>query len=1077
MLLDDFLIEYHTRNQTLSAIWSWTGGRQQGLLTLRGPVGCGKSWLLRGLALQAQEHSFVPILLEQSDGESFSALLWRLLDATEYLLDIEGEFLRMTVAHALYQSGPAHAFLAYLSWLSGELQGNFLVLLDGPRGPLDASFLSSPSQYPEGVYVLVTGLQSSEADELDLDPEAPVHMGELQGYLRKRLGKASSRQVKKIVELSEGSWRRASYYVRLLGHGYEGALPPADGLYEALLENLARRVGEDTFRRIHLEILILLSVAQVPVNSDLMGCWGLPQAEQDFALFELRDFLNTDGEGSQLEALFTGEHYSLQSRELADWIRDNPAWRDRVDEAHRRVISPALELRDPRWTQSMGSDGEYYALCFLEHHLQASGRAADLSRVSADPLYVERCWDLSRLAREQGYEEIGAQLILIAAARLAAQPAPGAEAARRLTDVQAETSNVLTQLGRYADAAAWAERALEGLKNEETTRDPEWRDLRVQCLLCLADPYLLMGMVEQANGLFEDALTLLKADERPDHSKTIHALRGIARSQRAVGRIREALSRGDEAISLARQLTANEGEEWADYFFDVLMEQGDYLRLLADEEQEQRGPLEIMALRWETLRNLREARALYERFEWPEDLELASLFLEESTILFELEKWSEAEERLSRALSIYQQQPDIQPGEVASLEYLRSQALTLMNRIGEASVTLNHLMTPEILDNLELSERALVLFFRAKVLSHQGHLTAAETQLNEAVSLYRKAISHGSDDLRLELVSAKVYQARVSARRGRLERALTVCKQAARSLANATDGDEEDGDDAPYLEIADLKELEAWILFHRRQFRLGLRRADEALAALDHVSANDNEVDIETERSVTLATRALLLSGQKNYEAALVACDRAVEIETRRSQEGYDSAMMWLALHLGARARILRESGRAAEAVKECERALGLLENLPTNQQGHIGPYLASLSHELAQALSVEGQFVRAGAASERALQILESEMRQDKEYLIAALVETATTWLGSQVALARQEPARLFLALSRFFGSWSSWEKFRESERPSAFLEAAIQRLRTWVRAQGEPLLTHWVGHAPPELRDLLSRAALPEE
>jgi tetratricopeptide (TPR) repeat protein len=1071
LLLDDFLIEYYPRSQTLSAIWSWVRARPQGLLSLRGDLGCGKSWVLRGLAVNAHEYGYIPILLEQSEEESFTVLLWRLLDATEFLLEIEGEFLRMTVAHALYQSGPAHAFLAYLSWLSGELQGNFLVLLDGVRGPLDAGFLSSPSQYPDGVYVIATGLRSQESDEFDVNPVAPVHVTELQGFLKKRLSKPGSKQVKKIVDLSQGSWRMASYYTKLIASGYTAPLPPPEELYQTLFERLAERVGEDVFRRVHLEILILLAVAQVPVNSDLLRSWGLPQQALEFALFELRDFLNTDGEGSQLEALFTGEHYSLQSRDLGEFIRNKPAWRDRIDEAHRRVVSPSLNLRDAHWSQSMGSDGEYYALCFLEHHLQASGRSADLARVSEDLLYVERCWGFSRLAREQGYDEIATQLILIAATKLSfSKIDQGPQALRRLADVQAECSNLLTQLGRYADAAVWAEKSLDQIKNEDSTREAEARDLRVQCLLCLADPYLLMGMVEQANHLFEEALAMLRTDDRSDQSKTIHALRGLARSLRAVGKIREALVRGEEAIRLARDLTAAEGEEWANFLFDVLLEQGDYLRVLADEDQEPRGPLEIMALRWETLRNLREAGALYEKFDWPVDVELATLYLEESTILFELEKWSEAEERLSRALKIYRDLPDIQPGEVASLDYLRSQALTLMNRIGEASITLNRLMTPEILDNLELSERALVMFFRAKVLSHQGHLSAADSQLQEAISLYRKAVAQGTEDLRLELVSAKVYQARVAARRGRLERAMTLCRQAARSIASMTDEDE-----PPFLEVADLRELEAWILLHRRQYRLALARSDVAIWALEQVSSNDNEVDVETERSVTLATRALILAGQKDYPAALAACERSIEIETRRSQEGYDSATMWLALHMGSKVRILREGfgvERADEAVSVCEKALTMLEGLPANQQFHIGPYVASLSHELAQALLLDGRKEMALTVSERVLKILEAEMRQDKEYLVAALVDAARTWLTCQVALSAQDPQRLFLALSRFFGSWSSWSRFLELEQDSVFLAQAERKLTMWLNKQGEPLITHWLDHAPADLRTLLVHA-----
>ena len=86
---------------------------------------------MRGLAVGAQERGALPLYLERSPEESFTSLIWRLVDSTEFMLDTDGEGLRLQVSQRLYESSPAEALLAAMQWLTQEVDGSFLILFDG----------------------------------------------------------------------------------------------------------------------------------------------------------------------------------------------------------------------------------------------------------------------------------------------------------------------------------------------------------------------------------------------------------------------------------------------------------------------------------------------------------------------------------------------------------------------------------------------------------------------------------------------------------------------------------------------------------------------------------------------------------------------------------------------------------------------------------------------------------------------------------------------------------------------------------------------------------------------------------
>lgn len=1063
MLLDDFFTEYWPREETLEEVWSWVLGRTHGHLHLCGPTGCGKSWLIRGLAVGSQERGAFPLYLEKTSDESFTSVVWRLVDSCEFMLDVDAEGLRLTVSQALYESTPQQAFLAATTWLTQEVDGGFLILLDGFDETSELAELPHWRDFPEGIYLVTAGRARHPVDQFVLKPTHSRNLQELEGYLRRALGESQEQRVEAILALCQGNWRWGYYYTLLIKWNCD-PLPEPNQLFDTLLDTLSRKVGAELFRTVHLEILLLLAVAQVPANLELLKAWGLPADQLGFALFELRDLLSNDGEGSQYDALFTGEHYSLRSNDLAAYLVDQPAWRDRVSDCHRRVVSRALEPR-PSAAAATNPDADYYALAFAQLHLRESGRLGDLQRLLQDTEAIERCWNLGRQAREQGYEEIGLQLFLVTGQMLESRKPAPARSRRylaQLSDVYCDCCHALTNQGRYADGAHFGEKALELLRPlaGKETNDPV-ESLLTHCLLCLADPYLYMGYVHKAYPLYAEALERSQKDPS-EQAKSIHALRGLARSARALGHVQESMSQGNEALELARKLTREEGEEWAQYLFELLMEQSETLRAVRESLPENPGPLEQMGMRWESLRLLREAEELYARFQWPGDQELVFLYLEQSMALFDLEKWAEAEERLSKAIEVINAMPagDSNPADVASLEFLRSHALALMNRIGEASGSLANLLTPELMQEMDLSEQALVLFFRAKILSHQGLLRQAESTLEDSIAAYAQAIGVGAEDLILEQISAKVYLARVRARRGRLEEALqlaTECHQLLLELPTE--------ESPPQLELGDVSELQAWILQNLERWDEALLCSQEAESALQQINGAENEADIETERGLNMMTRALILTGLGDTQQAVQLAEQAVEMERRRAQEGYELAHMWCALHRLALAKMYRQAGRPEQALEVAQRASNDLNGLPANQQNHLGLHLAAVQVEVALARVALEQWAGVREPLLQACALYENEMWQSKEYLIAILLDCHRYWLDFCRQSANQDWQQR-TCWSHFFEGWLRWQAQLREEEDNAFLAQSLQRLQAWVASLEPATALEWSQKAPQGVR-----------
>lgn len=1063
MLLDDFFTEYWPREETLEEVWGWVLGRTQGHLHLSGPAGCGKSWLVRGLAVGAQERGALPLYLETAPEESFSSVIWRLVDAAEFMLDIDGEGLRLAVSQAFYEGNAAQALLAAMHWLTQEIEGSFLFLLDGYNEASELARLPHWRDFPEGVYLVTAGQVLSSVDQLVINPLHVRNLDELQGYVSRRLAEERSGVAAKIVELSQGNWR-AAYYYTVLDRMGQVDLPLANEIFDRLFECLSGKLGAELFRNVHLEVLLLLAVAQVPASLDLLKSWELPSENIAFALFELRDLLTTDGEGSQYDALFTGEHYSLRSPDLRAYLLERAAWRDRISDAHRRAVAKATSRRPSPVAGTGPSDADFYAHCFAQYHLRESGRIGDLQRLMQDPETVERCWNLARSAREHGYEEISLQLFLVAAQILESRKTPSSRRhLAQMAELYADCCHALTNQGRYSDGASFGEQALElvrPLSTEEVTDPVE--GLLTHCLLCLADPYLYMGYVQRAYPLYAEACERSGKEVMAEPAKTIHAMRGMARSARALGNTSESLHHGQEAIELARKLTRDEGEEWAQYLFDLLMEQSETLRAERETIAENPSPLDQMGIRWESLRLLREAEEQYHKFQWNGDQELVFLYLEQSMVLFDLEKWGEAEERLSKAIEVLNALPagDSHPADVASLEFLRSHALALMNRIGEASGSLANLLTPELMQEMDISEQALVLFFRGKILSHQGLLRSAEATLQDSIMAYQQAIGVGADDLILEQVSARIYLARVQGRRGRLEEALELTQDCRQQLLELS---QEEG--PPALELADASELEGWILVQQGRYREALEACGRASEGLDHIWERDAEADVETEQSLSLLTRAAALSGLGQHEEAIRLGEQAVEIEKRRAQEGYEQARMWQAIHRLALAKLFRQGNLPEKALRVASDGWSDLDSLPVNQKNHLGLHMAALHLEIALANIQLQQWSQVRLPLEQACSIYENEMWQSKEYLIAVLLDCHRHWLDFCRQAANQDWQDRS-CWKQFFEGWNRWQAHMHEEVDNVFLHQSQARLREWTLSLPLSVQQEWNAMAPQGLR-----------
>ncbi len=1074
MLLDDFFSEYWSREETLEEVWGWVLGRTHGHLHLAGPAGCGKSWLLRGLAVGSQERGALPLYVEKSPEESFSSVIWRLVDSTEFLLDTDTEGLRLSVSQAFYEGTPQQALLAAMVWLTQEVESSFLILLDGFEEAAELAELPAWREFPEGVYLVTGGRARHPVDQLVLRPEQERNRTELEGYILRSLSETQLPQAESILQLCRGNWRWAYYYLLLLKWGVD-PLPQPENLFESCLEVLSKRVGSQLFRTVHLEVLLLLAVAQVPASLELLRAWGLPAEQLGFALFELRDLLSSDGDGSQYDALFTGEHYSIRSPDLRDYLLEHADWRDRVADCHRRVVARALESSASRELPAH-PDADFYALAFAQYHLREGGRLGDLQRLFQDPDVVERCWALGRAAREQGYEEIGLQLFLVAGQMLEARREPRTRRFKgQLAEIYADCCHALTNQGRYSDGAHFGEQAVDLLRplSGQTTSSDPIESLLTHCLLSLADPYLYMGYVQRAYPLYAEALERSQKEPGGEQARSIHSLRGLARSSRALGRTDDSLRHGQEALELARKLTRDEGEEWAQYLFELLMEQSETLRnARSPEESPLSDPLEVMGVRWESLRLLREAEELYSKFSWPGDQELVFLYLEQSMALFDLEKWAEAEERLSRAIEVINSLPagDSNPADVASLEFLRSHALALMNRIGEASGSLANLLTPELMKEMDISEQALVLFFRGKILSHQGLLKQAEAALEECIKAYQEAIGVGAEDLLLEQLSARCYLARVAARRGRLSWALEQAQECKIALLQG------DGEEIPWLEVADACELAGWIHQSLDRWSSALSLAEEAQDCLRHLNGQENETDIDTEQGVSWVTQALALSGMGRHAEAIEKVEKAVEMERRRAQEGYELAHMWCALHRLALARLHRAAGQAESALEVALQALAALENLPGNQLSHLGLHVSAARLEIALASIALERWDGVRQPLLQALATYENEMWQGKEYLVATLLDGHRHWLD----FCRQSANRDWQdrkCWKDLFEAWARWSAQLEEEKDNEFLQQALTRLSAWVRSLTPSDLKEWDEQAPLGLRSPKRNPALEGE
>lgn len=1016
---------------------------------------------MRGLAVGAQERGALPIYLETSPEESINSVIWRLVDAAEYMLEIDSEGLRLTVSQAFYEGTPRQALLAAMQWLTQEVEGGFLFLLDGFNEAAELSRLPQPRDFPEGVYLVTAGSVRSASNQLVLIPQYSRNLEELRGYLSRRVN--DLKRVETILEASQGNWRNA-YYYWLLDKLGQNELPPPEALFDTLFGRYSERLGDELFRNVHLEVLLFLAVAQVPASLELLKAWGLDGDKVGFALFELRDLLSNDGEGSQYDALFTGEHYSLRGPELKAYLLDKSDWRDRVSDAHRRCSLRALPSNAPTVLPNTAQDADFYALCFAQYHLRESGRSGDLKSFMQEPGTVERCWALARASREQGYEEISLQLFLVAAQLMESRKgARSKEDVLRLAELYADCCHALTNQGRYSDGAGFGEQALEIVRPlaSDNPADPAYH-LLTHCLLCLADPYLYMGYVQRAYPLYAEACERSSQEKASDPAKTIHGLRGMSRSERALGNASESLFRGQEALELARKLTRDEGEEWAQYLFDLLLEQSETLRTLRDTMPENPGPLEQMGLRWENLRLLREAEELYHRFEWPGDQELVFLYLEQSMALFDLEKWGEAEERLSQAIEVLNSLPasDSHPADVASLEFLRSHALALMNRIGEASGSLTNLLTPELMKEMDVSEQALVLFFRGKILSHQGLLRAAESALQESIDAYQQAIGIGAEDLILEQISARIYLARVRGRRGHLEEALEMardCREQLMALAP------EDG--FPALELADVYELEGWILVKMERYEEALDACRQASDGLEHIWERDPEADVETEQSLSLMTRAMAHSGLGQHSQALELAEQAVELERRRAQEGYEQARMWQAIHRLNQARLLRKAGQPEKALQAAQEGLAELEAMPANQKNHLGLHQAALSLEVALAFMDLEDWGQVRKPLQQACATYENEMWQSKDYLISVLLDCHRYWLEF-CRRSSNTDWQDRSCWSQLFEGWNRWQAQIQEESENSFLVRSLEELRGWLGALHGSLVPEWNELAPPGLR-----------
>ncbi|CAN0124318.1 unnamed protein product, partial [Phaeothamnion confervicola] len=236
----------------------------------------------------------------------------------------------------------------------------------------------------------------------------------------------------------------------------------------------------------------------------------------------------------------------------------------------------------------------------------------------------------------------------------------------------------------------------------------------------------------------------------------------------------------------------------------------------------------------------------------------------------------------------------------------------------------------------------------------------------------------------LELVSSRAYLARILTRRGRFELVRRVLHSGYDDLEAADTGEPDQGQ----LERADLLDVEALVHFYKGELPWALERCTESLDMLDSVERSESEPDLESERSGILATRALIHAGLGDFPSAFADCDRAIEIESRRAQEGYDTSAMWCALHTAVRATLLRQSGDGEGALVAISQALERLQALPANQQAHLGPSLAKMYFELGQIQAALENNEEALQSLTRAAGLLESEMLQGKGHLIATLVE-----------------------------------------------------------------------------------------
>jgi tetratricopeptide (TPR) repeat protein len=490
----DFGREYLRPAYLLDAIWRVVAEQPRGYLSVVGPPGTGKTYLVRGLEGDRGLPGAVVLPYHVLPGAA--------TDYRTFLVELAErarERLRFRTQEPQSQEGTVAGLQAQLAQFLAELMranrlDRLIVAVDGldelpdpdPGTVALTDLLPGAEGLPRGCFVLLTGrptlrprirqgLDRLAADPalfttIHLAPEGPANRELLRSYLGRRLPEPfrTPAAVDAALERAGGVFLYAHHLAEALAAGVfpdVAALPEASRFYPAYLARLRERVGDELYRRVYLPTLLHLAAARQPVPLAQLHGWGIPRDRLPVVLLDLRDFLRVHRAAAWHDSLGEAAHsrYELAHEAFVRFVQEDDQLAGKWREAHATIGRLAVAAGTGRWLElDPSDDADLYLLLHTPAHLEQAGLTDALGELGGDPGYGAACLGASGLALARARHRVALALSgrAVAVYRELVERRGRREHAARLAEALGQEGSVLRRLRRLTEALAAFDQAI-----------------------------------------------------------------------------------------------------------------------------------------------------------------------------------------------------------------------------------------------------------------------------------------------------------------------------------------------------------------------------------------------------------------------------------------------------------------------------------------------------------------------------------------------------------------------------------------------------------------------------------------